>query len=125
MSLPKISVSNKVFTEDAIQAALNNPEILPGFIKPQDLKTDLDLYHALDELVLLVHRWAKSWPTPNYWPVVRRTPVHLLFTKCLQPQQAPVWPEAKPCTNNCANALPAQPLRDAHTRNAGCLIPFF
>lgn len=60
MSLPKISVSNKVFTEDAIQAALNNPEILPGFIKPQDLKTDLDLYHALDELVLLVQQMGEK-----------------------------------------------------------------
>ncbi|MCH5718204.1 hypothetical protein [Niabella hibiscisoli] len=60
MSLPKISVSNKVFTEDAIQAALNNPEILPGFIKPQDLKTDLDLFHALDELVLLVQQMGEK-----------------------------------------------------------------
>jgi hypothetical protein len=60
MSLPKISVSNKVFTEDAIQAALNNPEILPGFIKPQDLKTDLNLYHALDELVLLVQQMGEK-----------------------------------------------------------------
>lgn len=60
ISLPKISVSNKVFTEDAIQAALNNPEILPGFIKPQDLKIDLDLFHALDELVLLVQQMAEK-----------------------------------------------------------------
>jgi len=60
MSLPKISVSNKVFTEDAIQAAVNNPDILPGFIKPQDLQTDLDLYHALDELVLLVAQTAEK-----------------------------------------------------------------
>ena len=60
MSLPKISVSNKVFTEDAIQAAVNNPDIFPGFIKPQDLKTNLDLYHALDELVLLVQQTAEK-----------------------------------------------------------------
>jgi hypothetical protein len=60
MSLPKISVSNKVFTEDAIQAAVNNPDLLPGFIKPQDLKTDLDLFHALDELVLLVNQTAEK-----------------------------------------------------------------
>ncbi len=43
-----------------IQAAVNNPDILPGFIKPQDLKTDLDLYHALDELVLLVQQTAEK-----------------------------------------------------------------
>ncbi|MGN7788060.1 hypothetical protein ACTJIJ_26220 [Niabella sp. 22666] len=60
VSLPKISVSNKVFTEDAIKAAVNNPDLLPGFIKAEDLKTDLDLFHALDELVLLVQQTAEK-----------------------------------------------------------------
>ena len=45
-AIPKISVSNKVFTEDAIQAAVNNPNLAPGFIDPQSLKRDLDLFYC-------------------------------------------------------------------------------
>ncbi|WP_300602792.1 hypothetical protein [Niabella sp.] len=56
MALPKISVSNKVFTEDAIQAAANNAALLPAFIKVENMKKDLALFHALDELVMLVQQ---------------------------------------------------------------------
>lgn len=59
MALPKISVSNKVFTEDAIQVAVNNAELFPAFIKPEEMKKDLDLYHTLDELVILVRQTAE------------------------------------------------------------------
>ncbi len=60
VTLPKVSVSNKVFTEDAIRAAVNNPDLLPPFVKPLDMQADLDLYHALAELVLLVQQTAEK-----------------------------------------------------------------
>ncbi|MBZ4189494.1 hypothetical protein [Niabella beijingensis] len=60
MMLPKINVGNKVFTEDAIQAAVNNAVLLPSFIKVEDMKKDLALYHTLDELVLVVQQLAEK-----------------------------------------------------------------
>ncbi|MCF3110985.1 hypothetical protein LL912_19520 [Niabella sp. CC-SYL272] len=60
MALPKINVSNKVFTEDAIQAAVNNAPLVPSFIKTDEMKKDLDLYHGLDELVLVVQQLAEK-----------------------------------------------------------------
>lgn len=48
MNLPKISVSNKVFTEDAINLAVNNGELLPSFIKTDEMSKDINLYHKLD-----------------------------------------------------------------------------
>lgn len=50
MSVPKISVKNKVFAEDAISAAANNSELLPSFIKVEAMQRDLSLFHALDEI---------------------------------------------------------------------------
>ena len=58
--LPKISVSNKVFTEDAILATTNNPDFLPAFVKAEDIKKDLDLFHALDEVVVLTRQIAEK-----------------------------------------------------------------
>ncbi|MBO9617716.1 MAG: hypothetical protein J7539_01665 [Niabella sp.] len=60
MALPKINVGNKVFTEDAIQAAVNNTALLPSFVSVDEMKKDLSLYHSLDELVLLVQQLAEK-----------------------------------------------------------------
>lgn len=49
-ALPKINEANKIFVEDAIQAVENNPEVLPTYLKPADIKIDLELYQQLDEL---------------------------------------------------------------------------
>lgn len=50
VNLPKINVSNKVFTEDAINVATNNPSLFPSFINIDKMKQDLTLYQDLDEL---------------------------------------------------------------------------
>ena len=52
-SLPAIDVSNKAFTEDAIAAGVNNAGLLPGYISPASMQTDLSLFSQLDELILL------------------------------------------------------------------------
>ncbi len=49
-ALPKINEANKIFVEDAITAIENNPEVLPPYLKPQEIKNDLVLYQQLDEL---------------------------------------------------------------------------
>jgi hypothetical protein len=49
-ALPKINEVNKVFVEDAITAIENNPEVLPPYLKPIEIKSDLALYQQLDEL---------------------------------------------------------------------------
>lgn len=50
VALPKINVSNKAFTEDAIHAIVNNAELLPSYIKVEAMKNDLNLFMQLDEL---------------------------------------------------------------------------
>ncbi|ANH83331.1 hypothetical protein A8C56_22190 [Niabella ginsenosidivorans] len=60
VALPKVNVNNKVFTEDAIQVAVNNATLLPAFVNVEGMKKDLALYHALDELVLLVQQLAEK-----------------------------------------------------------------
>jgi hypothetical protein len=50
-SLPKIQSNNKTFTEDAITAAQNNPNFLPGYFNVNDLAVDLSLYMQLEEFV--------------------------------------------------------------------------
>jgi hypothetical protein len=56
ISLPKINVSNKAFTEDAINAVVNNAELLPGYIKVEAMKNDLALFSQLDELAGLARQ---------------------------------------------------------------------
>ena len=51
IALPKINVSNKAFTEDAINAIANNSELLPGYLKVEAMKNDLTLFMQLDELL--------------------------------------------------------------------------
>jgi hypothetical protein len=51
--LPAIDVSNKTFTEDAISAGVNNASLLPGYVSPTSMQTDLTLFGQLDELISL------------------------------------------------------------------------
>lgn len=51
--LPKIDVTNKVFTEDAIKAINNNGNFLPSYFSGAETQKDLDLFDVLDEFVLL------------------------------------------------------------------------
>ena len=52
--LSAIDVENKVFTEDAINAGVNNPDLLPSYISVASIQTDMLLFNQLDELLLLV-----------------------------------------------------------------------
>lgn len=55
-SLPKISVVNKAFTEDAINAVANNPSVFPSYLDINLMKNDLVLYQQLDELATLLRQ---------------------------------------------------------------------
>lgn len=50
VNLPKINVSNKVFTEDAINVAANNSALFPAFLNIEEMRQDLKLYQKLDDL---------------------------------------------------------------------------
>lgn len=52
-SLPAIDVNNKTFTEDAISAGVNNAVLLPAYVSPTAMQTDLTLFSQMDELILL------------------------------------------------------------------------
>ena len=56
IALPKINVSNKAFTEDAINAIANNSELLPSYLKVEAMKNDLTLFMQLDELLGLARQ---------------------------------------------------------------------
>lgn len=56
VNLPKINVNNKVFTEDAINAALNNPTLLPQFVKVDEMQSDLVLFEKLDALSVMLQQ---------------------------------------------------------------------
>jgi hypothetical protein len=52
-TLPKISDSNKVFVQNCINAMDNNVELLPSYLKLEEIKKDLQLFQQLEELELL------------------------------------------------------------------------
>jgi hypothetical protein len=54
IALPAINVSNKAFTEDAINAAVNNPLLIPSYVSIPSMQNDLTLFTQLDEVILLV-----------------------------------------------------------------------
>lgn len=54
MALSTIDVSNKAFTEDAINAALNNATLLPSYISVTNMQADLALFMQLDEIILML-----------------------------------------------------------------------
>ena len=47
-SLPSINVNNKVFTEDAINAGLNNASLIPSYVSVANMQSDLTLFHQFD-----------------------------------------------------------------------------
>ena len=56
IAIPKINVANKAFTEDAINSAVNNPSLFPGYIIPADMQKDLLLFGQLDVLATSLRR---------------------------------------------------------------------
>ena len=56
VNLPKMNVNNKVFTEDAINAALNNPTLFPNFVNVDEMNNDLRLFEKMDELVVVLRQ---------------------------------------------------------------------
>ncbi|WP_412476482.1 hypothetical protein [Flavobacterium sp. TBRC 19031] len=56
VALPKINVSNKAFTEDAINAVANNAGILPAYINATTMQNDYQLFIQLDELLGLMRQ---------------------------------------------------------------------
>ncbi|MNU55581.1 hypothetical protein D3C71_446630 [compost metagenome] len=50
MSLPKINVGNKTFSEDAGNALRNSPQLFPSFLSADMLQNDLNLFNQLDEI---------------------------------------------------------------------------
>lgn len=56
VALPKINVSNKAFTEDAINAMVNNATLVPSYLNTAGMQTDLTLYTQIDELMLLTRQ---------------------------------------------------------------------
>lgn len=56
ISLPKINVANKVFTEDAINAIINNAGMLPNYLNVGNIQTDMQLFAQLDELTSLIRQ---------------------------------------------------------------------
>ena len=56
IALPKINVSNKAFTEDAINAAVNNPSLVASYLSVPNMQNDMALYTQLDEIKGLVNQ---------------------------------------------------------------------
>lgn len=53
IALPAINVNNKAFTEDAINAAVNNTSLIPSYVNVPNMQNDLTLFTQLDEIILL------------------------------------------------------------------------
>lgn len=51
IALPAINVSNKAFTEDAINAGINNPALIPSYVSVANMQNDLLLFSQLDEII--------------------------------------------------------------------------
>jgi hypothetical protein len=57
--LPKINVSNKAFTEDAINSMVNNPSLLPAYFNVAEMQKDMTLFAQLDEIYTIVNQLAE------------------------------------------------------------------
>ncbi|WP_348824699.1 hypothetical protein [Flavobacterium aestuarii] len=55
-SLNAIDVSNKAFTEDAINAGVSNPTLVPSYLSVANMKNDLALFAQLDEIAALANQ---------------------------------------------------------------------
>lgn len=49
-SIPAINVNNKAFTEDAINAGVNNAALIPSYVSVASMENDLTLFTQLDEI---------------------------------------------------------------------------
>jgi hypothetical protein len=56
VALPAINVNNKAFTEDAINAGVNNPSLVPTYVSVANMQTDMLLFNQLDEIKGLVNQ---------------------------------------------------------------------
>ena len=56
IALPAIDVNNKAFTEDAINAGVNNAALLPAYVNVANMQSDLDLFTQLDEIIGLMNQ---------------------------------------------------------------------
>lgn len=54
ITLPAINVNNKIFTEDAITAGVNNAAMLPAYISVAAMQNDLTLFTQLEEVITMV-----------------------------------------------------------------------
>ncbi|MBS2097077.1 hypothetical protein [Carboxylicivirga linearis] len=50
--LPKMDSRNKDFVVDAVNAIKSDTNILPAYIKPDEMTKDLELYEALEEILV-------------------------------------------------------------------------
>ena len=55
-TLPKISVANKSFTEDAINVLANNAALFPAYLDLNLMQNDIKLYQQLDELATVLRQ---------------------------------------------------------------------
>jgi hypothetical protein len=55
-TLTAIDVSNKAFTEDAINAGVNNSTLVPSYISMPNIQNDLTLFSQLDEISAMVNQ---------------------------------------------------------------------
>lgn len=53
ISLPSIDVNNKAFTEDAINAGVNNAALIPSYVSVANMQSDMTLFNQLDEIKIL------------------------------------------------------------------------
>lgn len=49
-SLNAIDVNNKAFAEDALNAAVNNPTLVPAYLSVPNMQNDLTLFTQMDEI---------------------------------------------------------------------------
>ena len=53
VALPSINVNNKTFTEDAINAGVNNASLIPSYLSVAAMQNDMTLFTQLDEIIIL------------------------------------------------------------------------
>lgn len=54
ITMSTIDVANKVFTEDAMVAGLNNSNLLPSYISLSNMQNDLTMFNQLDEIIFAI-----------------------------------------------------------------------
>lgn len=59
-TLPKMDVNNKIFVEDALNAAKSNSQVLPAYLNLNELQLDKQGFERLDEIVLLTAQLAQK-----------------------------------------------------------------